>query len=171
MQINEYGAVIIDTDELFNSLYSGKTINFENLYLDANTVSMFNSAKNINKDNFSSLSTYIQPSDDVPTFDKLNQRNWFMPEDYYPNLMEMLFGMCKTQEQQDRVEAELELFAQHGMIDLLFYLKYLVDTMREHKIVWGVGRGSSVASYCLYLIGIHKIDSLKYNLDIQEFLK
>ena len=171
MQINEYGAVIIDTDELFNSLYSGKTINFENLYLDANTVSMFNSAKNINKDNFSSLSTYIQPSDDVPTFDKLNQRNWFMPEDYYPNLMEMLFSMCKTQEQQDRVEAELELFAQHGMIDLLFYLKYLVDTMREHKIVWGVGRGSSVASYCLYLIGIHKIDSLKYNLDIKEFLK
>jgi DNA polymerase III alpha subunit len=53
----------------------------------------------------------------------------------------------------------------------LFYLKYLVDTLRENKILWGVGRGSSVASYVLYLIGVHKIDSLKYNLDIAEFLK
>ena len=57
------------------------------------------------------------------------------------------------------------------MFDLLSYLKYLVDTMRENNIVWGVGRGSSVASYVLYLIGIHKIDSIKYNLDIHEFLK
>ena len=57
------------------------------------------------------------------------------------------------------------------MIDLLCYLKYLVDTMREHNIVWGVGRGSSVASYCLYLLGVHKIDSIKYELDIREFLK
>jgi len=171
MQINEYGAVIIDTDELFNSLYSGKNINFENLYLDPKTVSMFNSAKNINKDSFDSLDIYCQPSDDVQTFDKTNQRNWFMPADYCPNLVEMLYGMCETNEQRDRVSSELELFIQHGMLDLLYYLKYLVDTMREHKIVWGVGRGSSVASYCLYLIGIHKIDSLKYNLDIKEFLK
>jgi DNA polymerase III alpha subunit len=57
------------------------------------------------------------------------------------------------------------------MIGLLKYIKYLVDTMREHKIVWGVGRGSSVASYALYLIGVHKIDSVKYGLDINEFLK
>ena len=54
---------------------------------------------------------------------------------------------------------------------LLCYLKYLVDTMREHNIVWGVGRGSSVASYCLYLLGVHKINSIKFELDIKEFLK
>jgi DNA polymerase III alpha subunit len=92
-------------------------------------------------------------------------------EAVHENLLEMLYGMCTTQEQKDRVELELELFIQHGMLDLLFYLKYLVDTMREHKIVWGVGRGSSVASYVLYLIGVHKVDSLKYKLDIHEFLK
>ena len=94
-----------------------------------------------------------------------------MPEAYYPNLVEMLYGMCKTEEQTDRVSTELNLYIQHGMMDLLFYLKYLVDTMRENNIVWGVGRGSSVASYVLYLIGIHKIDSIKYDLDIKEFLK
>jgi DNA polymerase III alpha subunit len=57
------------------------------------------------------------------------------------------------------------------MLDLLRYLKYLVDTMRSKNILWGVGRGSSVASYCLYLLGIHKVDSVKYDLDIKEFLK
>ena len=94
-----------------------------------------------------------------------------MPKDYCPNLYEMLFGMCETHDQIDRVNQELDLFHKHGMTELLYYLKYLVDTMRENNIVWGVGRGSSVASYVLYLIGIHKIDSIKYNLDIHEFLK
>jgi DNA polymerase III alpha subunit len=76
-----------------------------------------------------------------------------------------------AKEELARVDQELLLFIQHGMFDVLFYLKYLVDTMRENNIVWGVGRGSSVASYVLYLIGVHKIDSIKYKLDINEFLK
>ena len=94
-----------------------------------------------------------------------------MPHDYYPNIIEMLYGMCETQTQMERVTLELELFIQHGMFEVLVYLKYLVDTLRANNIVWGVGRGSSVASYCLYLIGVHKIDSIKYDLDIHEFLK
>jgi DNA polymerase III alpha subunit len=82
-----------------------------------------------------------------------------------------LYEQCTTEKERARVDEELLLFIQHGMFDLLFYLKYLVDTMRENKIVWGVGRGSSVASYVLYLIGVHRIDSIKYDLDIKEFLK
>ena len=81
-----------------------------------------------------------------------------------------LLSQCTTEEEQVRVTKELELFIQHDMFDLLFYLKYLIDTMREHKIVWGVGRGSSVASFVLYLLGVHRINSIKYELDIHEFL-
>jgi DNA polymerase III alpha subunit len=66
---------------------------------------------------------------------------------------------------------ELELFEKHDMMDLLRFLIFLVDTLRANNILWGVGRGSSVASYCLYLLGIHKINSLKYQLDINEFLR
>ena len=43
--------------------------------------------------------------------------------------------------------------------------------MRKNNIVWGVGRGSSVSSYVLFLMGVHKVDSMKYNLDIKDFLK
>lgn len=70
-----------------------------------------------------------------------------------------------------RVEAELELFRTRNLFSILQLLIYIIDTMRTHNLVWGVGRGSSVASYCLYLIGVHKIDSVKYDLDIREFLK
>ena len=37
-------------------------------------------------------------------------------------------------------------------------MKYLVDTMRNNNIVWGVGRGSSVGSFVLYKIGINRIN-------------
>ena len=42
--------------------------------------------------------------------------------------------------------------------------------MGENKIVWGVGRGSSVSSYILYLLGVHKVNSIKYGLNITDFL-
>lgn len=71
----------------------------------------------------------------------------------------------------ERVEHELALFKARNLYPVLQLMIYIVDTMRKYDIVWGVGRGSSVASYCLYLIGVHKIDSIKYQLDINEFLK
>ena len=174
MKINDYGQVSITEQEAFDALYCGKITNIENVYVDNNNViEKFNNSVKSNADRIPLLSF---PEDltniSKELFDRENQRNWFMPrEAVHENLMEMLFGMCKTPEQHTRVEEELELFAQHNMIDLLFYLKYLVDTMRENNILWGVGRGSSVASYVLFLIGVHKIDSIKYNLDIKEFLK
>jgi DNA polymerase III alpha subunit len=70
-----------------------------------------------------------------------------------------------------RVEMELTEFEARNLFPVLRILIYIIDTMRKHNLVWGVGRGSSVASYVLYLLGIHKVDSLKYNLDIKEFLK
>lgn len=102
---------------------------------------------------------------------EINSKHWFIPDEYYPNLTEMLYGMCETDEQIDRVSQELELYIKHGMYDVLHVMKYIVDTLRANNIVWGVGRGSSVASYVLFLIGVHKIDSIKYNIPIEEFFK
>ena len=76
-----------------------------------------------------------------------------------------------SNEQVNRINQELLEFESRNLIDLLRFLVYLVDTLRSNGIIYGVGRGSSIASYVLYLIGIHRIDSFKYNLDIKEFLK
>ena len=71
----------------------------------------------------------------------------------------------------DRVEMELAEFEARKLFPVLQMLIYIIDTMRKNSLVWGVGRGSSVASYILYLMGVHKVDSVKYKLNINEFLK
>lgn len=171
MEINKYGNVFLTSEELFENIYTNKISNFKNIYSDQTTVDKFNTAKNTNKDNFEFLSVYTNPELSVKEFDSVNQNDWFMPTEYKTmDIEDFLFNQCSKENHQRLIE-EIELFRQYNMIDLLKYLKYLVDTMRENNIVWGVGRGSSVASYCLYIIGVHKIDSVKYNLDIKEFLK
>lgn len=172
MNANKYGAIFINTDELFEALYSGKIKSFENVFLDNNDeILRFNQSVKSNFDGFQQLPEYKEPASSLTEFDKENQQNWFMPDEYKNmDIEDYLINMCPKQNYERLIE-ELTLFRQHGMVDLLKYLKYLVDTMREHKVIWGVGRGSSVASYVLFLLGVHKIDSIKYNLNINEFLK
>ena len=98
-------------------------------------------------------------------------RNWFIPKEYQNlDIEEFLINQCPKENYQ-RVIDEIALFNKYDMIDVLQVMKYLVDTLRKNNIVWGVGRGSSVSSYCLYLIGIHKIDSVQYDLPISDFFK
>jgi DNA polymerase III alpha subunit len=108
----------------------------------------------------------------VEEFDRLAQSNWLMPQEYKDlDIVLWVLNQCTTDEQRQRVGEELILYVERDLIPLLQYMKYLTDTMRSNNIVWGVGRGSSVASYVLYLIGVHRIDSMYYDLDIKEFLK
>lgn len=171
MNVDKFGLIELSEQDALDLLYNHKNINFQNFYFDRDTVDKFNSILNKNKDPFDELKLYQQPSVTVEEFDLINQKQWFIPKDYCPTLINDLYAMCITEEQTNRLTTELELYHKHNMIDVLFFLKYLVDTMRKNNIVWGVGRGSSVASYVLFLIGVHKIDSVKYNLDINEFLK
>jgi len=176
MKVDDYGQVILTPAEVFESLYSGKISDLSNICIsleDSTEVEKFNNAIKKNSDQIPLASVYSHPGIPMDVFDKENQKNWFMPASYKEdfNIVEFLLDKTENEEQYQRVVTELELFIQHGMYELLIYLKYLVDTMREHNVLWGVGRGSSVASYCLYLLGIHKIDSIKYGLDIREFLK
>lgn len=108
----------------------------------------------------------------VPEFDRERQRQWFMPDEYrHIDIAQHILDLCTTQEQLQRAGEELLLFQEHDLFDLLRYLRYLVDVMRENNVIWGVGRGSSVASYVLYLLGVHRVDSMFYDLDPREFLR
>jgi len=173
VEVNNYGQVVLSEKEAIEALYSNKIENFENIYLDdPEACARFNTTVEKNADRLPVLHELILPNLSPEEFDKLNQQNWFMPERYKTyDIVDWLYCECRTTEQKNRVTEELKLFAQHNMIDLLKYLKYLIDTLRENNVLWGVGRGSSVASYVLYLMGVHKVDSIKYDLDINEFLK
>jgi hypothetical protein len=108
----------------------------------------------------------------VPEFHAAQQQNWHMPESYKcMDIAKHVLGMCQSDAELQRCGQELMLYQERDLFDLLRYLAYLVDVMQQNNIIWGVGRGSSVASHVLYLMGVHRINSLYYNLDIQEFLR
>jgi len=118
------------------------------------------------------LIEYIDPKLEVAEFDQLCQNIWLMPEEYKNlDIANFVLEQCQGEEELQRAGKELIMFQERDLFPLLQYLKYLVDTMRTNSIVWGVGRGSSVASFVLFLIGIHRVNSLFYGLEIEEFLK
>ena len=90
-------------------------------------------------------------------------------EEYVYNLIPD--GRIDIESCKARVEMELDLYKARNLYPMLQLVIYIVDTLRKHNLVWGVGRGSSVASYVLYLLGVHRVDSHKYILNIKEFLK
>ena len=122
--------------------------------------------------NLPNTTVYTDPQLTIDEFDYNLQNNWLMPEEYKNfDIAKYVLDLCQNDEELQRVGEELILFQEREMFDLLRYLKYFVDTMRANNIVWGVGRGSSVASFVLFLIGVHRINSLYYDLSIEEFLK
>lgn len=109
---------------------------------------------------------------DVGKFDQEMQSRWNMPEDYLKfDIAAWVLDQCANDAELQRVGHELLLYQERDLFNLLRYMKYLVDTLRANNIVWGVGRGSSVSSFVLYKLGVHKINSLYYDLDPAEFLK
>jgi len=108
----------------------------------------------------------------VAEFDQQQQTNWHMPSSYQDlDIAQHVLDLCATDAELQRCGQELLLYQERELFDLLRYLKYLVDVMRDNGIVWGVGRGSSVSSYVLYLMGVHRVDSIYYDLDVTEFLR
>ena len=166
MRSDQFGNPIFQERDIFNLFYRGQTEYLSQIFVDPSE----DISKLFKQAEISPRS--VDSYENLEFFDEANQSNWFIPEEYKNfNLIPWLYDQCTTDAEKQRVDEELEAFVKLGMFELLFALKYIVDTLRNNGIVWGVGRGSSVASYVLYLIGVHKIDSLKYNLDWREFLR
>jgi DNA polymerase III alpha subunit len=163
--LNNYSERVIDVDEALEVMLRGGTIDGAVLN-DQDEVERFNAA-----DVGAEISLPTK-SGNVTDYHKERSEQWFVPEEYQSiDVLAFLLEKCNTDEQRDRVKTEYTLFDEHNLIILLQFFIYMVAHFREHNIMWGVGRGSSVASYSLYLIGVHRIDSIKYNLDLNEFFK
>jgi hypothetical protein len=170
MEIDALGRVHVTQDHLVTELYKNPELNIFNFLLD--DPASFNNSNRLLHTKYPALSHYIALDMNVEDFDKENQLNWFMPDEYKQfDIVEWVLNQCSGEAELQRAGEELLQFQDRDMINLLRYLKYLVDTLRKNKVVWGVGRGSSVASFVLYKIGIHRINSLFYQLPLNEFLK
>lgn len=97
---------------------------------------------------------------------------WLTPEQYVSiDIGEFCLSLCDTDEERDRVRHEMRLFEERDMLPVLRHLIYMVTDLRSRDVMWGVGRGSSVSSFVLHLIGINRINPIKFGLDVSEFLK
>jgi DNA polymerase III alpha subunit len=170
MKYDQYGQAYTDSNELCNLLYRNPNLDISRFQVE-DSIEYNRSVAELHAE-LDLLDSYHQIDQTVEEFDSMLQGNWRIPKEYRDmDIAEYVLGLCQEEHELQRVGKELLLYQERNLFDLLRYLKYLVDTLRKNNVVWGVGRGSSVASYVLFLIGVHKIDSLYYNLDIEEFLK
>jgi DNA polymerase III alpha subunit len=174
MKTDNLGIPRFTNKDLIDMIYSGHADKVHVVLCDADDdIDKFNAA--MEEQGLDKLQKYIPIDVDQKTFDGALQSEWFMPDEYKDiNVYEYVLGKAETpcpQHVQDRIWKELRAYQVRGMFPLLQYMIYLVDFMRENNIVWGVGRGSSVASYVLYLIGVHKVNSIQFDLDWREFLR
>jgi DNA polymerase III alpha subunit len=170
MKQNKFGELIFDETDVCDLLMQDRTVeSLQGLIVDAGVdmarwPDTLDPIPNFAQQRFHNYS--------VPEFHQQNQKIWHMPQQYLNlDIAEHVLSLCDTQEQLQRCGEELLLYQERDLFDLLRYLKYLVDTMSVNHIIWGVGRGSSVASYVLYKLGVHRIDSMFYDLDVGEFLR
>ncbi len=174
MKTDSLGIPRFSNKDLVDMIYSGHVDKCHVVLCDkTDEIDKFNNA--MKQEGLSELSTYIPLDVDKKTFDGALQSEWFMPDKYKDiNVYEYVLGKAETpcpQHVQDRIWEEMEAYKERDMHNLLRYMIYLVDFMRENNIVWGVGRGSSVASYVLYVIGVHRVNSIQFELDWREFLR
>ena len=173
MKTNKFGEIVYGEDDVCTLLMQGRNVSeLEHLTVDTDV--------NIEKlasllEDPGMLMTWSFPADNnilVTEFDHIRQSHWLMPNEYkHMDIAEYILNLCDSDVKLQRCGQELLLFQERNLFDLLRYLKYLVDTLRSTNMIWGVGRGSSVASYVLYLLGVHRIDSMFYDLDAREFLR
>jgi DNA polymerase III alpha subunit len=169
MRLDKFGNPIFNSADIFKFLYQGKITNLKDITVDySEDIGQLEQVAGFSLHRFNEQLDSISIED----FDSALQSDWFIPEAYKDfDVEQWCLDRCTTPEQINRVNAELEAYKDRGMMPLLQWTKHFVDTCNENNIVWGVGRGSSVASFVLFLLGVHQIDSVKYNLDWQEFLR
>ena len=170
MNLDQYHRRVFDEKELCSILYRNPSVDLS----DYNLVDSEKHSYAIKK-NYSDLSMLnALPTIDVDPahWHKQNQQRWHMPDEYQTfDIAKWILEQCNSDAELQRAGSELLEYAQRNLLPMLCYLKYLVDTMQQNNIVWGVGRGSSVASFVLYKIGVHRINSLYYELDFHEFMR
>ena len=173
MRTDHYGQIILGEQDLVDLMMQGQEVwNMERVIVD-HDVDLERAILTVEAPSAMVRWTFPEASDiAVPDWDHVCQQNWHMP-DHYKNMdiAALVLDICKTDAELQRCGQELMMYQERGLMDLLRYLKYLVDVMRENRVIWGVGRGSSVASFVLYKLGVHRINSLHYELDPAEFLR
>lgn len=174
-QIDSWGNTILTPAQFVSACISGKQINDQVFVTEIdNDIRQYNRF----------ASTKVKTYDTCNRTIDLSAYQWNIPKSYREldlrslitnrltsNCDELQLDEEQTLTRVQRVQFELKLVKKHRLTELFRALVYIVDRMSENNAVWGIGRGSSVACYLLYLIGVHDVDSVQYDIDPLEFFK
>ena len=170
---NKFSELVFSEKDICDLLMQGRTIDSLKKVVVDETVNLEDLITQVDRPE--SLLTWTFPYDQetsVPEFHAAQQLTWHMPVEYKTiDIAQHVLNLCNGEAELQRCGQELLLYQERDLFNLLRYLKYLVDVMIANQVIWGVGRGSSVASFVLYKLGVHRINSLHYNLDPGEFLR
>lgn len=167
---NEFGDCVYAESDVLELIYQDPEFDISRLQIES-AEQYITALKEVGID-LPVLTLPTERKGDLREFDQKNIQDWHMPRAYHDlDVRNYLLERCGSDEERTRVEEEYKIFADKGFVKVLQFLVYFIDTLRQHNIVWGVGRGSSVSSFCLFLIGVHKINPLLYDLDYREFLR
>ena len=169
MKTDTVGQIVLDEADLIDMIMTGRDLESIGSAMVDGTVDLEAAAYWLE---YVPKFTYWTEPLSKESFDIVQQQQWHMPDRYKQlDIAEHVLTLCNTDAELQRCGHELMLYQERGLFDLLRFLTYLVDVMRDNHVIWGVGRGSSVSSYVLYKLGIHRIDSMFYDLDVEEFLR
>ena len=70
----------------------------------------------------------------------------------------------------DRIKYELKTLKELGFIDYVLLVWDVINFCKKENIPTGLGRGSAAGSIVLYLIGVTKIDPVRYDLYFERFV-
>lgn len=167
---NDWGDCVYDEQSIIEHLYQNPTADINQFYIE-DTQQYLTALAELGID-LPVIQAEPRHNETPEQFDSRLQSQWHMPANYSElDLLKYLLDRCQSEQERERVRIEYDLFQKKNFTKVLQFLIYFVDTLRANNVVWGVGRGSSVASFCLFLIGVHKINPLLYNLDHREFLR
>lgn len=170
MKTDQYGQIIYNEADLVDMIMRGVSAEKMNGMLVEQGLTLESASAYLEK--VPDLIAHMMNTATVAEWDQINQRQWHMPAEYQDlDIAELVVSLCSSDAELQRCGAELLMYQERDLFNLLRYLKYLVDTLTANNMIWGVGRGSSVASYVLYKLGVHRIDSMYYDLDVGEFLR
>lgn len=163
-KIYDDGLVMLSTNQAIKAIHRG---------VDYNQLNVMDTTE---RDLFNYYSDEYCDDDTIANESSINhterQNNWRYPSAYDElDLTSHFHALCSTDEERERIDYELQLFAERNLNRLLIWAIWFMDYVKTNDVFIGVGRGSSVSSYCLYLIGLHMINSIECGLDPREFLK
>ncbi len=165
------GVSVVDPTKLVYMLVAGLMPQQIRINIETEETAKFNLA--VSEENRLNLNTgepiRFDFSWQIPELYKTLDIDKYM-SDVYIQRVDPLYTPEQFNQSTERFIAEMQEFARRGMLDVLRTIIYVIDEMKKTGQVWGVGRGSSCASYVLFLLDLHVVDPIRFNIALEEFM-